>query len=436
MKNELLFYDIYPKVVPEGVPVRITIAPRTAHCRFAAQAYRVRAIPMTMEMKGGASAAAQEAVLTPQDGRLVLHMAFGGEQEHSIRVYDETGESCLCKLAIYSLRPDLLAAQPLLGDFHVHTTHSDGLESPDFVAAMYRQAGFDFISITDHSRYFPSLEAIERYRGIPMDFVLYPGEEVHTPGNYVHIINFAADYSVNDLSKEGPGKPARPEWMQEVERLAVLLRDVPQGVDAFVAASCVLAMQKIREGGGMPIFVHPHWISDVYNVPDALSRYILENGYADCFELIGGQSNHENNMQTALWHDLSRHVDIPVVGSSDSHGTADYGAANCGLYDVAKTLVFAKSNSRDDIIAAVKAGFSVAMDDKGPDDVQIYGSYRMVSYAAFLVHHWLPLQRELCFEEGRLMRQFIAGDTDAARQLAGLKGRTAALRQKLFCAPA
>jgi predicted metal-dependent phosphoesterase TrpH len=62
---------------------------------------------------------------------------------------------------------------PLRGDFHVHSRHSDGKEEPAVVCANYRRDGFDFLAITDHRRYFPSLRAIEAYKNIPTGLKIY-----------------------------------------------------------------------------------------------------------------------------------------------------------------------------------------------------------------------------------------------------------------------
>lgn len=36
------------------------------------------------------------------------------------------------------------------GNLHTHTTLSDGRYTPERAAALYRDAGYDFIALTDH----------------------------------------------------------------------------------------------------------------------------------------------------------------------------------------------------------------------------------------------------------------------------------------------
>ena len=56
----------------------------------------------------------------------------------------------------------------------------------------------------------------------------------------------------------------------------------------------------------------------------------------------------------------------------------------------------------------------------------------MVSYGIFLNRNYFPLHDELCYEEGRLMRAYIGGDSGARDRLVGLNGQTARLMEKYF----
>jgi hypothetical protein len=82
----------------------------------------------------------------------------------------------------------------------MHTCRSDGKEDPATVTANYRGHGYDFLAITDHWRYYPSLEAMQTWKDLS-DFNLIPGEEVHLPLTKVHYVNIGGSYSVNALVK-------------------------------------------------------------------------------------------------------------------------------------------------------------------------------------------------------------------------------------------
>ena len=79
------------------------------------------------------------------------------------------------------------------------------------MAANYRKYGYDFSVISDHHVYYPSLQAIDFYRDLPLEFTIIPGEEVHLPSVYgqendVHIVNFGGLYSINSLIRRDDGE--------------------------------------------------------------------------------------------------------------------------------------------------------------------------------------------------------------------------------------
>jgi hypothetical protein len=80
----------------------------------------------------------------------------------------------------------------LKGNLHTHTNLSDGLATPEATAIHYRNAGYDFLAITDHQRYYkpentdmdglliiPAMEA-DRFvdgKGMPVVHVVALGNE-------------------------------------------------------------------------------------------------------------------------------------------------------------------------------------------------------------------------------------------------------------------
>lgn len=433
MKTELYYYDIYPKILLTEKETTVNIKPLSAHVEFAETEYIIKIFPMTYDIYSASKKEIKSYKSTPINGVLSFNHRFEGEQEHSIRIFKASDpDKKIADLAVYSVKEDLFNRRPYKGDFHVHTYYSDGKESPEFVAAMYRQEGFDFMPITDHYRMAGSVRAIEKYKDVDMDFKIYRGEEIHTPDNHVHIVNFGSDFSVNEYNRDNTedvwNSIPKKEWYDEVKKVQDTLGELPEGVDPFVHASCLLAIQKVHEGNGMAIFCHPHWIANVYHVTDSFTKFYLENGFADCFELIGGQSNKENMMQVAFYNEVrSNGFKVPIVGNSDSHGTV-----NSQWFKEAKTIVLAKANTRDDIIEAVKNFYSAAVDEYNGQNYHVHASYRIVSYVMFLIDNYFPLHDELCYEEGRLMRAYINGDMKAKERLESMKGQTVELMEKYF----
>ena len=129
----------------------------------------------------------------------------------------------------------------------------------------------------------------------------------------------------------------------------------------------------------------------------------------DAFELCGGVDSRCNNLQLALWQEQNLKGNrLSVVGSSDSHNhnfTEEVFARRF-------TVVFARENSTEAILDAVRKGLSVAAEyAKGNnEDVKFYGSLRLVTFCHFLMKHYFSRTWRLCFGEGILMRRWAQGE--------------------------
>lgn len=440
--NKLQKYDIYPKVIPCGCNVSITI--RALDPCLLSGDYHINIVavnegPRSITEKNVPT----EKLAAPLTG-ISFNYTFPTEQEYHIRVMNTATDKSEVILSVYALNNDLLQKKPLIGDFHAHTLYSDGQEGPAFVAAQYRKHGFDFMAVTDHRRYQPSEMAIEAYDGVDTSFRLYHGEEVHPPYTYVHIVNFGSDNSVNRIAlkkkelADWRDKEGEPEWIAEVERRASLIDDAPEGIDPKIIAEAQMTSEIVRAGGGISIFAHPHWLQNVRNVPDQLSKYILQNKICDAFELIGGQTWYENEGQIALYNELCREGHrIPIVGSSDSHGTLTVRSGPAeepySLFTEERTLVFADENNRESIISAVLGGDSLCILKYLNQYPHLAGgSYRHTQYTIFLIENYFPLKERLCLEEGRLMHEYIAGDLSAKDRIAVINEDIKKLESKYF----
>ena len=69
------------------------------------------------------------------------------------------------------------------GNLHTHSNISDGALAPEAVCAHYREAGYDFIALTDHfiKRYGYRVADTRRFR--TNRFTTIPGAELHAPAN-------------------------------------------------------------------------------------------------------------------------------------------------------------------------------------------------------------------------------------------------------------
>ncbi len=417
------YFDIYPQILRAGFPARITIRARYDHSNFTDdQAYH-----LTLQPIDGPASQAFNVNIKPQDGVLQFDASFPGEGEYSLLLNPNHGERsrAFAEFRLYALDQDLFDRRPYKGDFHMHSIRSDGRESPAYVAAACRRIGMDFMAITDHAKYEPSLEAIHAFESLPIDLRIFPGEEIHSPDHPVHIVNFGGKFSVNaSFDSEA--------YRSEVRFLAGQLPPIKPGVDRLSAASCLWTFEKIRQAGGLGIFCHPYWISlHRYDTPSALTEYLLERQPFDALELIGGYFPFEsdsNHLQVARYHEArAEGKRIPIVGVSDAHG-----CERGELFGWYYTIVFSPSLIFGDVIQSIKNLYSVAVEAMPGHQARAHGPVRLVRYSQFLLREVLPQHDALCVEEGSQMLAYLAGDPGAFQALAGLQGRVQAALEKVF----
>ncbi len=451
MKREIADYEVRPGVAPVGERVCVRIVPRGSHARFddkirrmpfeerkrlrksqreafqpdTEAEYRIYFLPMEHSIEPQSASLYDNVTVRPlEDGSLEFCHTFQEEQEYKLVILDRAdGDRELVRLSIYALQPDLYGRRVYRGDLHVHSYYSDGREDPRIVAANYRKQGFDFMALTDHYRMYPSELLADFYRDVPTDLAIFTGEEVHVPYPiYIHAVNFGGSYSVNEYYEDH-----REECDGEVARIEEGIQ-APEGASAHDLAQRIWVAEQIRKSGGMSILVHPHWISNAYNMPDAVTDYLVAHRIYDAFELLGGIGIHENNVQTAFYQEQrAMGREMPIVGSSDSHGTEPE-----RYFTWTSTLLWAKGNSLEELTEAVKDFRSVAVERYPGEAHRVYGRYRYVKYARYLLEYYFPRHDELCFEQGRLMKDFVCGEEGALETLKAIQGRTDRFAERFF----
>ncbi len=213
------------------------------------------------------------------------------------------------------------------GNLHCHTTESDGLLSPQQVAALYERAGYDFLSITDHRRVTDPARVHTGLLLIPGTELAYIVERKHRQA--VHIVGAGVSMDL----METPG-----------------LLDSPQkGLDA------------IRASGGQAVFAHPAWS---LNDPDLIGE-------------LTGLSAVEvyNRMSDDPWNgrrgDSSEVLDLccadgcclPFIAGDDAHryeGEACHSAV----------IVCAPERTQAAVLSALKEGKVYA--SQGPRILEMY----------------------------------------------------------------
>lgn len=374
-------------VFPVGKPCKMTV-----QCEFPVkvdpqESYSVRILPFSGLRPYGTRncahkvTAADEAFfaenqpLVPNGNELVLELTFPQEDRYVCRIY--VGETVTDTLEIYALEDDLFGKNPYKGDNHMHTRFSDGKDSPEYMAAAACRLGYDYCVITDHRQYEPSLIARDFFKPTGVDFLVIPGEEVHSPDNPVHLINMGGKESVNDWWRYHEDE-YRAAVEEELKNITVPMTEK----DRYAAAASQVMFDRIRSVDGVSIFCHPNWIEGVvFHQHEDVTDYLFENKRFDVLELIaGGAYEIGTQMQIAYYQDLPK---MPVVGNSDAH--CCFGA---GLEPGNFTVVFADALEEDAIKNAVRSGCCVAGNEN-----KFYGDYRLVKYTYFLQKNYFPKHR-------------------------------------------
>ena len=359
-----------------------------------------------------------------ENGDLAVTVATPAEGEYAL-CFDAADASGAfvekAVFALYALADDLYKLTPYKGDFHMHSTASDGVHAPEYVAATCRKTGFDFMALTDHRLYDPSLVAQKAMAKFGCDMLVTPGEEVHLADNGVHIINFGGSSSINKLAADD-----EPAYFAAVDEYLATVPTKYDEVTRFQVAASEWAFDRIRDCGGVAMFCHPYWRPGSHNyIGGDTIDLIMERNRYDVLEVIGGfevADIEDNMLAVSRWQEeKAKGKKIPVAGVSDSH---DCDTSLTGWY---YTIVFAEELSFESIAKAIRDDRSVAVHCPPGNFPLVVGPFRLTRFAYFLLREVYPAHDELCRAEGEIMLRALAGDEpDARGELARRRGKVAA----------
>jgi len=412
MRNAHVRYMCIPSVVCVGKETEIKIVPKDTSRIFRDnKTFEVCVFGFTDDMHEYNVQPAYNVPCEIKNGCLCFNYTFDKEQEYAVR-FREVGEK-ETRISLYALESDLYERRPLKGDLHTHCYYSDGQDGLMMTPADYREEGFDFFSLTDHNRRYTSILAAELYRDVDLGMLIMPGEEVHTPGSLLHMVHVGGKESV--AAKYIKDTETYEAEVAEIEKT---LSYIPEQYRTRMAKA-KWASAKVHEAGGIIIFPHPYWSPLKYNISHEFSSLLFDEKIFDAFELMGGVTNAQDNLQLALWQEQCvKGNPIPVVGSSDSHNH-DSAANDFGRRF---TVVFAKENTTEAILEAIKEGYSVAgeLATASDTDVRFYSpKMRLVMFSHFLYQNYFNQTWRLCVGEGILMRRYAEGE-DVGETLSAL----------------
>ncbi len=101
------------------------------------------------------------------------------------------------------------------GNLHTHSTLSDGALPPEAVCAHYREAGYDFLALTDHFRQRYGFPVADTRAFRTNRFTTIPGAELHAPANsqgeiwHILAVGLPEDFPATGEAETGPDLASR-----------------------------------------------------------------------------------------------------------------------------------------------------------------------------------------------------------------------------------
>lgn len=241
-------------------------------------------------------------------------------------------------------------------DLHLHTTCSDGQDTPEELIEEALSSGYRTISITDHDTIEGVIRGIEAARGTQLEII--PGIELSSLEDFfdIHILGYFIDYSDAEFIRQiAFFKEKRHERAEEIvmclNRLGLdiqidtvlrIAHGAPVGrphiAEALVSEELVTtydeafaryigthapayvpkykvtpreAIELILKSGGIPVLAHPGVLNR-----DELILEFMEYG------LLGVEAIHPlHSTEKQMYYDtLARKYGLLVTGGSDWHG--------------------------------------------------------------------------------------------------------------------
>ncbi len=255
-------------------------------------------------------------------------------------------------------------------DLHIHSTYSDGSQTPEEIVAEAIEKKLTAIAIADHDTVQGVMPAIEAARG--SDLLVIPAVEISTEfqSTEVHILGYWIELDDDELhAKFVYVREARRRRANEIVGklrqigVEITLEDVvaqsdgvtlgrPHVARALMEAGYVTGMQEafdrflgrdrpafvtryklspreaveaIRHAGGCPVLAHPG-----LGVPDHVIEGLIEAG----IEGLEAYHTHHSPSNTRRAIRIAEENDLLITGGTDSHGPKGSHPVEIGDVDV------------------------------------------------------------------------------------------------------
>lgn len=287
---------------------------------------------------------------------------------------------------------------PLFGDFHMHTTYSDGRHTPVEMVIKSKQVGQDVIAITDHGTTAGAKagKAFVTKSGTPM--LVIQSEENACDFPNTHTLAFNVMPRINHVLSDCP-----PSIKGDREKIRQWAMD--NGILLFQA--------------------HPVWKNHTGTQEEklAFTKLLIETKQINGFELINGSPESEINegMTEFYYQMIETQNPLPVTGGSDAHSTGSLGNV--------RTLLFVKEYSTTGVLEALKESRSVVINKTGSI---ILGPDYYTDLARFVIEDFLPEHDRLAALEGRLLYLTWGGHEEKKAELEKVQSQWSGLYKKYF----
>ncbi len=234
------------------------------------------------------------------------------------------------------------------GNTHAHTANSDGDSPPDSVARWYRDAGYDFLFITDHEVITDPAPLNARF-GVPGRFLLIAGEEV---------TQLVADTTHSDRRRQAHVNALG------VTRVVRRLGERGIALDISLAGTYARNIAEIRAAGGIVQVNHPNFrwsvrLDDLTALPDS-TLFEIWNAHTGVNNLGGvDASGRTAPSAEALWDSLlTRGKVIFGVADDDSHSFRPGDADSYALTRPGRAWIMVRADTLTEtaILGAIRRG--------------------------------------------------------------------------------
>ncbi len=307
------------------------------------------------------------------------------------------------RISVYGVYEEMAGLLPLKGDLHIHTLYSDGAQSPREMVIQARRLGMDYMAVTDHDSYYPSLEAIKFVASSGLSILCFEGEEVTVPtGGHVLSIGSNSPVHLKDMDAETLNEMIDT---QAAETDVILLE---QGLSAHTYGGMKLVMKMIKDRGGFSVLCHPFWMVEhtgFYHLPRPMLKQAVKDRLPNALE-IPGDTLHQDNMLGLSFYYGHTDRSIPIIANSDTHSTSH-------TFGHRWQIAFVPVINKESILSAVSTFMSAACEKQG-ENTCVYGSLGLAEYSYFLIREYFPHKDKLANTEAELYASGLL--TDDIRQ--------------------